>query len=153
MGKTYTISKLAREFGVTPRALRFYEDKGLLFPERCQGNRVYSEGDRVRLQLVLQGKRVGLSLDDMREILELYREAGEKVQIQHVLDKCRQQVVTLQEQKVAIDSTLDYLQSRIVELDERLSTMEDEDAAAKSSVRAFDEVARASLDSLGGELA
>ncbi len=64
--KTYTISELAREFQVTPRALRFYEDKGLLSPTRDGLNRVYSTRDRARLKLILQGKSVGFSLSDIR---------------------------------------------------------------------------------------
>jgi DNA-binding transcriptional MerR regulator len=72
--KTYTISELAREFQVTPRALRFYEDKGLLSPTRDGLNRVYSVRDRARLKLILQGKSVGFSLSDIREILDLYTE-------------------------------------------------------------------------------
>jgi DNA-binding transcriptional MerR regulator len=71
--RTYTISQLAREFEVTPRALRFYEDKGLLTPRREGMNRVYSHRDRARLQLILRGKRVGLSLIEIKEILYLYK--------------------------------------------------------------------------------
>lgn len=74
--KTYTISELAREFQVTPRALRFYEDKGLLSPTRDGLNRVYSTRDRARLKLILQGKSVGFSLSDIREILDLYTLEG-----------------------------------------------------------------------------
>ena len=70
--KTYTISELAREFQVTPRALRFYEDKGLLSPTRDGLNRVYSTRDRARLKLILQGKSVGFSLSDIREILDFF---------------------------------------------------------------------------------
>ena len=70
--KTYTISELAREFQVTPRALRFYEDKGLLSPTRDGLNRVYSTRDRARLKLILQGKRFGFSLEDIRQLLNLY---------------------------------------------------------------------------------
>src|ERR1700760_3214710 len=71
--RTYTIRQLCREFGVTPRALRFYEDKGLLSPGRQGMNRVYSHRDHGRLVLILRGKRVGLSLNEIREILDLYK--------------------------------------------------------------------------------
>ena len=69
---TYTIGELAREFGVTARALRFYEDKGLLDPARDGQNRVYSARDRARLQLIVRGKRVGFSLVEIRQMLDLY---------------------------------------------------------------------------------
>jgi len=72
--RTFTIRNLCNEFKATPRALRFYEDKGLLSPAREGLNRVYSHKDRVRLQLILRGKRVGLSLSEIRELLDLYDE-------------------------------------------------------------------------------
>src|SRR5580693_3730739 len=71
--RTFTIRQLCVEFKVTPRALRFYEDKGLLAPAREGLNRVYNHRDRARLTLILRGKRVGLSLAEIREILELYK--------------------------------------------------------------------------------
>ena len=70
--RTFSIRQLCLEFKCTPRALRFYEDKGLLFPARDGLNRVYSYKDRVRLQLILRGKRVGLALAEIGEILDLY---------------------------------------------------------------------------------
>jgi len=72
MPSTYSIQELAREFEVTPRALRFYEDKGLLAPMRRGATRRYSERDRVRLRLTLRGKRLGFSLDECFEIIDLY---------------------------------------------------------------------------------
>src|SRR5579863_3296565 len=70
--RTFTIRQLCVEFSCTPRALRFYEDKGLLYPARQGLNRVYSYRDRARLQLILRGKSVGLALAEIREILEAY---------------------------------------------------------------------------------
>src|SRR5215475_7563549 len=70
--RTYTIGQLCREFRATPRALRFYEDLGLLFPARRGTQRIYSHQDRARLKLTLQGKAVGLPLREVREILDLY---------------------------------------------------------------------------------
>ena len=72
MGTTFTISELAREFGVTTRTIRFYEDEGLLSPKREGTNRVFSQRDRVRLRLALRGKRLGFSLAEIRELFELY---------------------------------------------------------------------------------
>lgn len=70
--ETYTISELAREFNVTPRAIRFYEDHGLLTPTRSGRSRVYSKSDRTRLKLTLRGKRLGLSLAEIRELIDMY---------------------------------------------------------------------------------
>ena len=70
--RTYTITELAREFGITPRAIRFYEDQGLLTPDRAGRARVYSRADRTRLKLSLRGKRLGLSLAEIKEILDMY---------------------------------------------------------------------------------
>lgn len=72
MSKTYTISDLAREFGVTTRTLRHYEDQGLVTPTRDGINRIFSHRDRVRLKLALRGKRLGFSLSEIRELFELY---------------------------------------------------------------------------------
>ena len=72
MGSEYSIQALAREFGVTPRALRFYEDKGILNPARRGTTRRYSERDRTRLKLALRGKRLGFSLEECREIIDMY---------------------------------------------------------------------------------
>lgn len=71
-GETYTITELAEEFGVTPRTIRFYEDKDLLQPQRNGLNRVYARRDRARLKLILRGKRLGFSLADIKEMLDLY---------------------------------------------------------------------------------
>src|SRR3546814_16413735 len=70
--KTYTISELAAEFGVTPRTIRFYEDEGLIAPGRAGTNRVYTRHDRGRLILLCRGKRLGFSLAEVKEFLELY---------------------------------------------------------------------------------
>lgn len=71
-GRTYTITELAQEFDVTPRAIRFYEDMGLLQPARAGRNRVYTHRDRTRLKLTLRGKRLGLSLSEVKELVEMY---------------------------------------------------------------------------------
>lgn len=73
--KTYTITELAREFAVTPRAIRYYEDQGLLSPSRVGSARVYARRDRTRLKLMLRGKRLGLSLAEIRELIEMYNPA------------------------------------------------------------------------------
>ena len=109
--RTFTIRQLCLEFKCTPRALRFYEDKGLLSPARQGLNRVYSYKDRARLQLILNGKRVHLSLSDIREILELHdKNDGDAVQSAKALRKFRDQIVTLEEQRAGIETALTTLQ-------------------------------------------
>jgi DNA-binding transcriptional MerR regulator len=70
--QTFTITELAREFDITPRAIRYYEDQGLISPERAGQNRVYSKRDRTRLKLTLRGRRLGLSLAEIRELIDMY---------------------------------------------------------------------------------
>ena len=108
--RTFSIRQLCLEFKCTPRALRFYEDKGLLAPARQGLNRVYSYKDRARLQLILRGKRVGLSLADIREILGLYdKEDGGAVQNAKALRKFRVQLVALEQKREDIDHAIDVL--------------------------------------------
>jgi len=83
--KTYTISELAREFDITPRTIRFYEDQGLLTPARAGRNRIYSRADRTRLKLALRGKRLGLSLAEIKEILQMYGGGNNAPQLEHFL--------------------------------------------------------------------
>lgn len=108
--RTFTIRQLCQEFKVTPRALRFYEDKGLLAPAREGLNRIYGPRDRVRLGLILQGKRVGLSLAEIRELLDLYR-VEDRGAAQHALSlrKFRERIVALEQQRGDIDEAIDQL--------------------------------------------
>ncbi|KXS39082.1 MAG: MerR family transcriptional regulator [Halomonadaceae bacterium T82-2] len=86
--RTYSIGELARRFEVTPRTIRFYEQEGLLEPERRGQTRVYHEKDRVRLALTLRGKRLGFSLAEIREVIQLYDHApdGDERQLRRMLD-------------------------------------------------------------------
>src|ERR1700753_3896580 len=99
--RTFTIRQLCLEFKCTPRALRFYEDKGLLAPARQGLNRIYSHKDRARLQLILRGKRVGLALAEIREILDLYEadESGAQ-QAAQSLRKFQERIVALEQQRL-----------------------------------------------------
>ena len=78
--RTFTITELAAEFDVTPRAIRFYEDMGLLEPARAGRNRVYTHRDRTRLKLTLRGKRLGLSLQEVKQLVDMYDSSGDTTQ-------------------------------------------------------------------------
>jgi DNA-binding transcriptional MerR regulator len=122
--RTYTIRQLCIEFKVTPRALRFYEDKGLLSPARDGMNRVYHTRDRARLQLILRGKRVGFSLSEIREILELYDENdGGAVQMARSIKKFRQRIVELNAQREDIDGAITALEEGCDRLEKQLSAL------------------------------
>ncbi len=120
--RTYSIRQLCLEFKCTPRALRFYEDKGLLNPARDGMNRVYSYRDRARLQLILRGKRVGLSLAEIGEILDLYEvdQSGAQ-QAAKSLRKFQERIVALEQQKQDIDHAIEELQRGINAMEQRLS--------------------------------
>lgn len=141
--RSYTISQLAREFDVTPRALRFYEDKGLLTPRRDGMNRVYSHRDRARLQLILRGKRVGLSLIEIKEILDLYK-VDQRAQAQTALRKYKARIVALEAQREDIDAAIETLTDSIARLEKFLS--KPAPAAAMGAARAFEAEAKKRLE-------
>lgn len=104
MTATFTISDLAKEFAITARTLRFYEDKGLLNPARRGLHRLYSRRDRARLKLVLMGKKVGFSLDEIREMLDLYDlKDGQTTQLRVTLEKFERQIAMLKQQRQDIE--------------------------------------------------
>ena len=111
-GARYMIGELCEEFGVTPRALRFYEDQQLIAPERRGTSRFYSDRDRARLSWILRGKRVGFSLNEIRELLDLY-DLGDHRQTQRrvTIERCRERIAALSRQKDDIDATLAELES------------------------------------------
>ncbi|MBE0402173.1 MerR family transcriptional regulator [Halomonas citrativorans] len=100
MSKTYSISDLANEFDITTRSIRFYEDQELLYPARRGQTRIYSSQDRVRLKLTLRGKRLGLSLAEIRELFELWDETrvGSEKQLLLMLNKISERRAVLEQQ-------------------------------------------------------
>jgi DNA-binding transcriptional MerR regulator len=112
--RTWAIGELASEFEVTSRALRLYEEEGLLKPQRIGMRRIYNEGNRVRLRLILRGKRLGWSLSEIKELFDLYDSShGEEAQLELMLAKLEQRREILVAQKCDIENALEDLE-RIV---------------------------------------
>ncbi|HFH4157739.1 TPA: liu genes transcriptional regulator LiuR, partial [Pseudomonas aeruginosa] len=106
MSITYTISDLARELDITTRAIRFYEEQGLLSPERRGQERIYSPRDKVSLKLILRGKRIGFSLAECRELIELYDpdpSSGNQKQLNTMLEKIAERRAQLEQQLLDIE--------------------------------------------------
>lgn len=107
MAETFGIADLAREFGITTRTIRFYEDQGLIAPARRGQRRVYSARDRVRLRLIMRGKRLGFSLEDIRAMIDLYDvDPSESQQLRLFVDKIRERKAVLQAQQADIADAL-----------------------------------------------
>jgi DNA-binding transcriptional MerR regulator len=104
----FGITELCREFGITLRALRFYEDKGLLSPRRVNGARVYTRSDRARLTLILRAKAIGSTLNDIKQYLDLYGSHGEGrlQQLDYVIVRTDSAIVELERRRAQIDETL-----------------------------------------------
>ena len=106
----YTVPELADDLGITPRTIRFYEQKGLLNPQRAGTTRVYTRQDRAKLLLILRGKRLGFSLKEIADYLDLYgADPTQAEQIKMLLERVRERISDLEEQRQALDVTLDEL--------------------------------------------
>lgn len=105
--RTYSITELCKEFEVTPRTLRFYEQKGLLSPARRGWTRLFSYRDRARLKLILRGKKVGFSLEEIKELLDLYSlRDGQLTQLRVASTKMRERLEALEIQRVELDEAI-----------------------------------------------
>ena len=113
MQETFTISELGNEFGITTRAIRFYEDKQLLAPSRRGNRRIYTRSDRTRLKLLLRGKRLGWPLEEIRAVLNMYDQGheGEIQQLEYTCRKVRESREQLEQQSRDIDAALQDLDS------------------------------------------
>jgi len=106
----YSISELAREFDVTPRAIRFYEDQGLLAPQRAGQRRIYTLRDRTRLKLTLRGKRLGLTLSEIRDLIDMYEPGrDERPQLERFL-------VVLETHKAALERQREDIAAQLAEI-------------------------------------
>ncbi len=108
--QTYTISELAEEFDITPRTLRYYEEQGILSPERARNSRIYSRKDHGRIKMILRGKRLGFTLIKIKEIINMYdSETGQIDQIKLFLETIREHVNELETQIEDIELTMSEL--------------------------------------------
>ncbi len=108
---SFTITELADAFGITTRAIRYYEGEGLISPERKGLNRVYTKRDLARLAWVLRGKRVGFSIAEIKNLLDLYDiDDGRQQQRLKTLELCEQRVTALKDQRADIDAVIEELQ-------------------------------------------
>src|SRR5579864_2484420 len=131
--RLYSIGDLASELALSPRAIRFYEDQGMLAPQRIGGNRIYGARDRARLQLILRGKRLGFALADIRELLDLYDVDPDHLeQLRATLAKGRARIAELEQQQREIALTLKELRAIELYIEDRIREKE---AAPRASGR------------------
>lgn len=106
----YTVPELAENLGVTPRTIRFYEQKGLVAPQRAGTTRIYTRQDRARMLIILRGKRLGFTLKEIADYLDLYgADPTQAEQIRMLLTRVRDRIEALEDQRQALDVTLDEL--------------------------------------------
>jgi len=135
--RLYSATELASEFHTTPRALRFYETKNLLSPRRAGSRRIYDYRDRARLALILRGKRLGFSLADIREYLELYEiDTTQICQLERLSDKVAARIGRLEHQRVALERTLGELREIQIQVNAVLDTRDKESGQPRSDPNA-----------------
>lgn len=143
----FSIRELCRQFDVTPRTLRFYEDEGLLEPQRRGQTRLYSQQDRVRLGLILRGKRLGFSLAQVADLIALYdRRDGGAVQLEHSIKAVADRIAELERQRVELDEVLDELKDVRAGMAARLEDLHRHGAPLLPRADDYDKLLRARVD-------
>ena len=118
-----SISEMCSTYDVTPRALRFYEDKELLAPERRGTQRLYRHRERARLQLILRGKRFGFSLEDIRQLLDMYdRDGRQEAQLSRTYEIARDRLTVMERQRADLDDAITELKDQLAWAEEVLAT-------------------------------
>ncbi|MBI74095.1 MAG: transcriptional regulator [Oceanicaulis sp.] len=146
----FTIRELAHEFGVTPRTLRFYEQKGMINPDRRGAARIYSAADRARVELILRGKRVGFALDEIKEILDLEAiDRGGRERLEPAIDRFVGRIEVLKCQREDVERAIAELQAGLDWMRERLEDRTPPDDVRRRA-RAFEALAQARLDPWSG---
>lgn len=123
---TFKISELAKEFDITTRSIRFYEDLGLLTPERKGNTRIYNGRDRIRLKLILRGKRLGFSLADIKELFELYDTDQSTEQLNYMIRLIEEKKAALQQQANDIEAVMLELNAAQLRCQNTLRSMKGE---------------------------
>lgn len=119
----YTVTQLGKDLGVTPRTIRFYEDKGLVAPRRAGTTRIYTLRDRARMIIILRGKRLGFTLREIKEYLALYDvDQTQEKQVRMLLGLLQSRIHRLEEQRIALDQTLEELHAIQAEAETALAT-------------------------------
>ncbi len=143
----FSIRQLCREFDVTPRTLRFYEDQGLIDPTRRGQTRLYSNKDRVRLGLILRGKRLGFSLAQIADLISLYdRRDGGAVQLEHSLAAVQDRIAELERQRLELDQVLGELKEVRAGMAARLEDLHRHGAPRLPRADDYDKLLRARVD-------
>lgn len=146
----FSIRQLSLEFDVTPRTLRFYEQKGMINPTRRGASRIYSALDRARIELILRGKRVGFALDEIKEILDLQAiDCGGPERIEPAIERFESRICVLQQQREDVDHAIAELQAGLDWMRDRLANREPSEEVRRRA-RAFEALAAARLDAWSG---
>jgi DNA-binding transcriptional MerR regulator len=127
--RTHTIRQLTKEFAISARTLRFYEEEGLISPSRRGQTRIFSARDRARVILILRGRRMGFSLAEIREYLDLYNPESELKQVLLAKKKFEERINAFERQKQDIDATIAELRRTLDEVNDYLASRAGEDAA------------------------
>ena len=129
--KTYSISELARELDVTTRTIRFYEEQGMLLPTRRGQERIYTPKDRVALKLILRGKRFGFSLEEIRQLLDMYdRDGSNEAQLLRTYDIAKDRLAQMEAQRAELDVAIADLKTQLAEGEKALAAFRKTASAA-----------------------